>query len=98
MHIHALPSTLMMALCVQVTPGRLAQLNRCMRGIRVGNFEPVQEQLHLGDALGNRFEITLRYPIRLFLQPCCVTLTNTLNTPYYRCLSCSGQYSSVLCL
>ena len=49
-----------MVLCVQVTPGRLAQLNRCMRGIRVGNFEPVQEQLHLGDALGNRFEITLR--------------------------------------
>ena len=46
--------------CGQVTPGRLAQLNRCMRGIRVGNFEPVQEQLHLGDALGNRFEITLR--------------------------------------
>lgn len=32
-----------------------------MRGMRVGNFELVQEQLHLGDALGNRFEITLRY-------------------------------------
>ena len=26
----------------------------------MGNFELVQEQLHLGDALGNRFEITLR--------------------------------------
>ncbi len=50
----------LMTLHGQVTPGRLAQLNRCMRGIRVGNFEPVQEQLHLGDALGNRFEITLR--------------------------------------
>ncbi len=45
----------------QVLPKRLASLNRCMRGMRVGNFELVQEQLHLGDALGNRFEITLRY-------------------------------------
>ncbi|CAL5229719.1 g13095 [Coccomyxa viridis] len=52
----------------KVTPGRLAQLNRCMRGIRVGNFEPVQEQLHLGDALGNRFEITLRDVVAPTLQ------------------------------
>ena len=41
-------------------PRRLTSLNKCMRGARVGNFELVQEQLHLGDALGNRFEITLR--------------------------------------
>jgi tRNA pseudouridine13 synthase len=61
----------------QVPPKRLASLNKCMRGMRVGNFELVQEQLHLGDALGNRFEITLRY-VQVAQEPGCTANLSTL--------------------
>jgi tRNA(Glu) U13 pseudouridine synthase TruD len=44
----------------QVPPERLARANERLRGLRVGDFELVPEGLHLGDARGNRFELTLR--------------------------------------
>ncbi|PSC67745.1 multisubstrate pseudouridine synthase 7 [Micractinium conductrix] len=44
----------------KVDPGRLAGLNRRLRGMRLGNFEFAADQLHLGDLRGNRFELVLR--------------------------------------
>lgn len=44
-------------MCRQVAPSRLAAANSRLRGMRVGEFELVDEQLHLGDANGNRFEV-----------------------------------------
>ncbi|BDA41229.1 Multisubstrate pseudouridine synthase 7 [Coccomyxa sp. Obi] len=44
----------------KVGPSRLAAANARLRGMRVGDFELVEEPLHLGDANGNRFEVTLR--------------------------------------
>ncbi|KAK9908622.1 hypothetical protein WJX75_000533 [Coccomyxa subellipsoidea] len=44
----------------KVAPSRLAAANSRLRGMRVGEFELVDEHLHLGDANGNRFEVTLR--------------------------------------
>ncbi|EIE24990.1 tRNA pseudouridine synthase D [Coccomyxa subellipsoidea C-169] len=44
----------------KVAPSRLASSNGRLRGMRVGDFELVDEPLHLGDAKGNRFEVTLR--------------------------------------
>ena len=38
----------------KVDPGRLAGLNRRLRGMRLGNFEFAADQLHLGDLRGNR--------------------------------------------
>ena len=68
---------------LQVPPRRLTSLNKCMRGARVGNFELVQEQLHLGDAMGNRFEITLRCATRAAaLQP--------IPSHHCSCAACNG--------
>ncbi|CAL8462051.1 g1582 [Coccomyxa elongata] len=44
----------------KVGPSRLAAANARLRGMRVGDFKLVEEPLHLGDANGNRFEVTLR--------------------------------------
>ena len=41
-------------------PERLARASERLRGVKMGNFELVREGLYLGDAKGNRFEITLR--------------------------------------
>ena len=41
-------------------PARLARASERLRGVKMGDFELVREGLHLGDAKGNRFEITLR--------------------------------------
>lgn len=43
-----------------VPPSKLARINAAVRGIRVGNFSYVDEQLRLGDLQGNKFEIVLR--------------------------------------
>ena len=38
----------------RIDPGRIAALNSQLRGVRVGNFEFVEDQLRLGDLQGNR--------------------------------------------
>lgn len=38
----------------KVDPARLAALNARLRGMRLGNFEFVGDQLRLGDLRGNR--------------------------------------------
>lgn len=45
---------------MQVAPERLAQLNRGLRGMKVGNFEYSNEELRLGTLKGNQFEIVMR--------------------------------------
>ena len=51
---------------MQVGPSRLAAANARLRGMRVGDFELVEEPLHLGDANGNRFEVSSS-----ILRHCC---------------------------
>lgn len=45
---------------VQVQPFRLAQQNQKLKGAKVGNFEYVQNPLHLGSLSGNMFDLILR--------------------------------------
>lgn len=44
----------------QVAPERLAQLNRGLRGMKLGNFEFCSSELRLGALHGNRFEVVMR--------------------------------------
>lgn len=49
---HAAP--LQQVTAYKVDPARLAALNARLRGMRLGNFEFVGDQLRLGDLRGNR--------------------------------------------
>ena len=44
----------------KVLPERLEKASQRLRGLKAGNYELVRDALHLGDASGNHFEITLR--------------------------------------
>ena len=60
----------------------------------MGNFELVQEQLHLGDALGNRFEITLRRATAAAaLQP---IPSHPITPLLLRCMQCPPRYFACL--
>uniref|UniRef100_A0AAJ7TWR6 Pseudouridylate synthase 7 homolog n=1 Tax=Petromyzon marinus TaxID=7757 RepID=A0AAJ7TWR6_PETMA len=45
---------------LRVSAERLAQLNRCLRGVRLGNFSYARSGLRLGALQGNRFSVVLR--------------------------------------
>jgi tRNA pseudouridine13 synthase len=51
----------------KISANRLAALNNRLFGIKVGNFSYVKEGLVLGQLMGNRFTITLRY--LFFISP-----------------------------
>jgi len=44
----------------RIDVGRLAALNKTLKGARLGDFEPADAPLKLGELYGNRFEIVLR--------------------------------------
>lgn len=52
--------TVQWATAYRVFPSKLAAICRSLRGIRLGNYSFVSEQLRLGDLKGNKFEIILR--------------------------------------
>ena len=43
-----------------ISAAQLASLNPRLRGIHLGNFEYVREQINLGDLKGNHFQVVLR--------------------------------------
>uniref|UniRef100_H2ZKN3 TRUD domain-containing protein n=1 Tax=Ciona savignyi TaxID=51511 RepID=H2ZKN3_CIOSA len=43
-----------------ISPERLVPINQLLNNIRIGNFEPCESALRLGDLKGNRFSIVIR--------------------------------------